>query len=143
MAALAGAVGALVPNVLPLAATYGFMGMVGIPLDAATVCVGCIALGIAVDDTIHITTGYGEQRAAGRTVEDALQRTLGRVLPPVVFTTIAIAAGFAVLGLSEFTLVRNFGLVTAAMVVLCLVADLTLLPVVLRGVERMRSGRGR
>ncbi len=140
---LAGAIAALVPNVLPLAATYGFMGMVGIPLDAATVCVGCIALGIAVDDTIHITTGYGEQRAADRTVEDALQRTLGRVLPPVVFTTIAIAAGFAVLGLSEFTLVRNFGLVTAAMVVLCLVADLTLLPVVLRSVERMRRGRGR
>ena len=138
---LPGAVGALVPNVLPLAATYGFMGMVGIPLDAATVCVGCIALGIAVDDTIHITTGFGEQRAAGEGVDEALRRTFERVLPPVVFTTIAVGTGFAVLGLSEFTLVHNFGLVTTAMVVLCLVADLTLLPAVLLTVERFRGRR--
>jgi predicted RND superfamily exporter protein len=138
---LPGAIGALAPNVLPLAATYGFMGMVGIPLDAATVCVGCIALGIAVDDTIHITTRYGELRTEGRDVDDALLQTFQRVLPPVVFTTIAVGTGFAVLGLSEFTLVHNFGLVTAAMVVLCLIADLTLLPAVLLAVERFRPTR--
>jgi predicted RND superfamily exporter protein len=133
------ALGALAPNLLPLAATYGFMGLAGIPLDAATVCVGCIALGIAVDDTIHIITGFGDRRAAGLEPEDALQDTFRRVLPPVVFTTVAIGAGFAVLGISQFTLVHNFGLVTTAMVVICLLADLTLLPAILITMERLRS----
>jgi predicted RND superfamily exporter protein len=132
---------ALFPNFLPIAVYFGVLGYTGITLNPSTSLVGCLALGIAVDDTIHITTGYGEQRAAGLDVEDALLGTFQRVLPPVVFTTIAIGTGFAVLGMSEFTLVHNFGLVTTAMVVLCLVADLTLLPAVLLAVERFRAPR--
>lgn len=136
-----GALGALLPNVLPLGVVYGLMGIMNVPLDAATVCVGCIALGIAIDDTVHIVTGYGDSRSAGLHPRQALEWTFRRVLPPVVLTTIAIAAGFAVLGISEFTLVRNFGLVTAGMVVTCLLADLTLLPIALLWAERSQPGR--
>ena len=127
------ALGALAPNALPIVAAYGFMGLAGISLDSATVCLGCIALGIAVDDTIHIVTGYRSHRDDGESYSDALSSTFRRVLPPVVLTTIAISAGFIVLGVSDFTLVRNFGFVTAGMVIVCLLADLTLLPVLLAG----------
>jgi predicted RND superfamily exporter protein len=49
----------------------------------------------------------------------------------VVLTTATISIGFAVLGASEFTLVRHFGLVTAFVMVVCLLADLLLLPALL------------
>ena len=122
---------ALAPNAIPLAMTYGFMGFAGIPLDAATICVGSVALGIAVDDTVHVATSFEGGLRAGRDRADALHRGLGQVLPALVLTTLAIGLGFAVLGASEFTMIRNFGLVTAGMVVLCLLADLTLLPALL------------
>jgi predicted RND superfamily exporter protein len=130
---------ALVPNAAPMVVFYGFMGLAGLPLDAATVCIGSVALGIAVDDTIHLATGYRDERALGRGPREALDATLARVLPAVVPTTASIAVGFAVLGVSDFTLIRNFGLVTAALMVVCLLADLTLLaPLLARQEARER-----
>jgi predicted RND superfamily exporter protein len=122
---------ALLPNVIPLGMAFGFMGLAGLPLDAATVCMGSLALGIAVDDTIHVVTRYGEERRGGAAPEQALTRCFERVLPALLFTTVAISAGFLVLGASEFTLIRNLGFVTAGLVALCLLADATLLPALL------------
>ena len=127
---------ALIPNAVPLVIAFGLMGILGIPLDAATVCLGSLALGIAVDDTIHVITGYSDRRRAGEKPLVALDRCMADVLPALVFTTAAIMAGFAVLALSEFTLIRNLGLVTSGLVFLCLLADLTLLPPLLLSADR-------
>ncbi len=130
---------AMLPNIVPLLITYGLMGLAGIPLDAATVCLGSLALGIAVDDTIHLATRFRDFRQSGQEAADALDSALRVVLPALVFTTVGIALGFAVLALSEFTLVRNLGMVTAFLVVLCLLADITLLPALLVRRGTMRS----
>jgi predicted RND superfamily exporter protein len=127
---------ALVPNMLPIVIVYGSMGFLGIPLDAATVCVGSIALGIAVDDTIHIAMGWKMRALIGADSEDALKEVLNRVLFPLVVTTISVAGGFLVLGISRFALIQNFGVVTASVVALCLLADLTLLPLLLKWARR-------
>lgn len=127
------AVFSLLPNAVPLGIAFGTMGLLGIPLDAATVCLGSLALGIAVDDTIHIVVGYHDQLRSGEAPRGAVEGALGGVLPALILSTATIAAGFAVLGLSDFTLIRNLGLVTSALVVLCLIADLTLLPALLSG----------
>ncbi len=127
---------AMVPNVVPLAIVFGFMGLVGIPLDAVTVGLGSMALGIAVDDTIHIVNGYRNGIVAGHTGIDSIDETFKSVLPPLIYSTIAIGAGFGVLALSNFTVTQNLGIVTAGTVVLCLLADLTLLPSLL-----LRFGR--
>ena len=84
------------PNAVPLVIAFGLMGILGIPLDAATVCVGSLALGIAVDDTIHVMTGYTDLRASGEKPVVALDRCISQVLPALVFTTAAIIAGFGV-----------------------------------------------
>jgi len=125
------AISALIPNLIPLVMAYGFMGIIGIPLDAATICLGSLALGIAVDDTVHVTSRFASGRNRGLAERDALAESIRRVVPALVYSTIAIAVGFAVVGLSDFTLIRNLGLVTSAMVVICLIADLTLLPALL------------
>jgi hypothetical protein len=122
---------AILPDAVPLALTFGFMGLAGIPLDAATVVVGCLALGIAVDDTIHLLAGFTEHPRHREDPRAALEDTFRRVLPPTLLTTIAIAIGFGVLGLSGFALTRNFGLLTAASVLVALLTNLTLLPALL------------
>ena len=63
-------------------------------------------------------------------------RCFERVLPALVLTTVIIGLGFGVLALSGFTLIRNLGVVTSGLVVLCLLADVTLLPALLVGERR-------
>jgi len=133
---------ALVPNLASLGLIYGFMGLAGIPLDGGTVCMGTLALGIAVDDTIHVVSGYRFRHAGGLPARASLDATFDHVLPALVYTTAAIGLGFAALALSEFLLTRNLGLVTSVMVAICLVADTTLLPAVLLGDDERDEGPG-
>jgi hypothetical protein len=130
----------LIPNAIPLVVIFGTMGLVGLPLDAGSVMLGGLALGVAVDDTIHIATGFYQQASRGVTVEDALRNTLETVLPAIGATTLMISLAFVVLGLSEFTITRHLGLLTAGIMVLCLLADLTLLTCLLLRLDP--SGRG-
>ena len=136
------AVVALVPNALPVAMAFGTMGILGIALDAGTVLVGNLALGIAIDDTIHTVTGYYRQRSAGGSPKAALALTFERVLPPVVFTTLIIGAGFAVFGFSTLVFTRHLGLVTSGIMVLCLLADILLLPALLLATSGSRRASG-
>jgi predicted RND superfamily exporter protein len=122
---------ALVPNAVPLIAVFGFLGLIGVPLDAGTACLGSLALGIAVDDTTHIILRYQEAVTRDVPPHRALAQAFRAVLPAVTLSTVAIAAGFAVLGLSGFTLTRNLGLVTTSIVIACMIADVTLLPALL------------
>jgi len=137
---------ALVPNAIPLVMVFGFLGLIGVPLDAGIVCLGSLALGIAVDDTTHIVLRYQDGVQRGEHPERALNHAFQSVLPAVVLSTLAVSLGFVVLGFSEFTLTRNLGLVTVAIVSACLVADATLLPALLappKELARSRAARPR
>jgi len=125
------AVLALIPNVLPIGLMFGFMGVTGIPLDLGTVFVSNLAVGIAVDETIHLVTAFVRQRERGFAPEDALRAAMERVLPALVLTTVVIVAGFLVLAISEFRFTRNLGLLTAGVMVLCVASNATLLPALL------------
>ncbi len=129
---------ALVPNVAPVVVAFGSMGLLGVALDAGTVLVGNLVFGIAVDNTVHILSGFEEHRSRGLEPWPALREIYAQAFTPAVATTLAVTAGFAVLGLSGFTFTRNFGLLTAGLMVLCLLVDVWLLPAILLG----RGGRG-
>jgi predicted RND superfamily exporter protein len=103
------------------------------------VIVGSLALGIAVDDTIHLISAFQEDREREGAALPALDAALGRVLHPVVFTTLAVAIGFGVLGFSQFTFTRNLGLLVAGTMGVCLLADLVLLPALLSRLQPMSS----
>jgi len=135
------AVISLIPNALPVAVAFGLMGYLGIALDAGTILVGNLALGIAVDDTLHLASRYQGRSAAGDQPLEALRRALDRVLSPVVYTTIVVALGFAVLGFSGLMFTRNLGLLTACVLVLCLLANVILLPALLLLAGRRRGGQ--
>lgn len=120
----------LVPNILPLAGIYGAMGFLDVPLDAGTVLVGSLALGIAVDDTVHLASAYFERSATLPPVE-AMGQAVRHVLPAITYTTGIIGLGFLLLGVSDFTFIRNLGILMSGVVTLCLLADIGLLPTLL------------
>ena len=134
------ALASIVPNLIPLFMIFGALGLLGLPLDAGTVLIGCLALGIAVDDTIHIAMKFSHLCQSGFTSSDAVKGALSSVLPAILSTTLIIGIGFAVIGLSEFTVTRNLGLLTAAIMGLCLIADLTLFPALLVRLKPKKTG---
>jgi predicted RND superfamily exporter protein len=123
----------LIPNLLPIALGLGFMGMVGISLDPGTVMIGSIALGLVVDDTVHFLVRLRRNLQAGASLEHGIDETMQETGRPIVVTSLILAACFLVLGLGSFNPNVNFGLVTALVVILALVADLIILPAVVLG----------
>jgi len=126
-------VGALsmVPNFLPLLVAGGFMGFAGIKVRSSIALIFAVALGLAVDDTIHVLTRYLRERAAGRPVRTAVYRTIRWTGRPVTLTSIVLLVGFLSFMSSGFKATSQFGLISAVTIAAALVGDLVVLPALL------------
>ena len=122
---------ALVPNLLPTLAVLGIMGWLNIPLDLMTITIAAIAMGIAVDDTIHYMHRFQEERAE-HGYEEAVERTHASVGLAILYTSLLIMAGFSMLAFSDFVPSILFGLLTSMAMGLAFMVDLCLLPILLR-----------
>lgn len=123
---------ALVPNLIPLVLNFGTMGLLGVPLNPGTAMVAAIAIGIGVDDTIHLMTRFGIESRQHIDERDAVRATIRGEAVPVISSSVALALGFAVLGLSSFNITAQFGLLAAATMVYAAVAELLITPIVLK-----------
>ncbi|WP_339617679.1 efflux RND transporter permease subunit [uncultured Gilvimarinus sp.] len=121
----------IAPNILTTIAVLGFMGWMAIPLDLMTITIASIAMGIAVDDTIHYVHRYREELAEGDGAH-ALERTHMSVGYALLYTTTIITLGFLLLVFSDFVPSVQFGLLTSLAMVIALLTDLALLPVLLK-----------
>lgn len=119
------------PNVLPVLAGFVLMAVAGIPLDAATIMMAGIALGIAVDDSVHVMWIYQKHLSTERSPNAAVILAMRDVSSAIATTTVTALTGFSVLIASEFAPLRSFGLIAGLALVIALIADLTLLPVLL------------
>ena len=130
-------VGALVilPNVLPILMFFGVMGWFGVLLNLGTSLIAAIALGIAVDSTVHYMARLN-QELRGETQQRAAQvRALRSVGPPIIYATVALGLGFLTFAFSGFVPIQSFGILTAITMVTALAANLVLLPAVLATTE--------
>jgi predicted RND superfamily exporter protein len=93
--------------------------------------VASIALGIAVDNTVHLLEHVRRHRAAGIAPQRAISNTLREIGPAMVATTATACIGFLALCLSEFVPIRDFGLLATAAMLVALAADTLLLPAIL------------
>ncbi len=131
----------MVPNVSPVVLIFIVMGVLGIWLDMATAMIASVAVGIAVDDTIHIVHGYLRRRRAGASPAWAIARTFRQSGRAVTATTIVLAAQFLILAFSAFQPTASFGVLTALGVGTALLFDLLLLPAMLVVMQRLKHGR--
>ncbi len=122
---------AIAPNILSAGLVLGLMGWLGIPLDIMTITIAAIVIGIAVDDTIHYVHRYETEFAADRDGWAAIQRCHTSVGRAMYYTSVTITLGFSILALSSFIPTIYFGLLTGLAMVVALVANLTLLPLLL------------
>jgi len=124
-------VAAMIPNVLPVLIFFGVMGWSGVELNLATSIIAAVALGIAVDDTIHYMAVLNRTVKTVPTQRQALRLTMRRVGRPVVATSITLTAGFLVMLVSRFGLISTFGWLSAMTMMVALVTNLVVLPAVL------------
>ena len=125
----------ILPNCFPIIVSFGVMGWVGIPLSMATSLIAGVAVGLAVDDTIHYLVSYNHEFKKDLNKEHALQNTIRHMGKPIIFTTVTISLGFSVLMFSSFKPTAVFGLMMVITMVSALVADLILLPSLMLHVE--------
>ncbi len=122
---------AMVPNVFPLFVFFGLMGMTGVELNFGTNIIASIALGVAVDDTIHIMTRLSSTVRTTADQEQALLETLSTVGKPALYASVVLFLGFLTLCFSTFVPIREFGFLSAATIIVGLVGEIALLPAML------------
>lgn len=122
---------AMVPNVFPLFVFFGLMGVTGAELNFGTNIIASIALGVAVDDTIHIMMRLSSAIRTTSDQEHALLETLSTVGKPALYASLVLCLGFLTLCFSTFVPIREFGFLSAATIIVGLVGEIALLPALL------------
>ncbi|MEW8506610.1 MAG: MMPL family transporter [Candidatus Thiodiazotropha sp.] len=122
---------AVLSNIFPIIVLFGVMGYFGIALDTGTVMVAAIALGICVDHTMHFVARYQRLVSSGVTQCVSLRRTLRQESIPILTTAFALCVGFAVLSLSSFPPVAQFGRLSALVMLLALIGTFVVTPLLL------------
>jgi predicted RND superfamily exporter protein len=126
---------AILPNCFPIMMNFGIMGWLGIRLSVTTSLIACIAIGLAVDDTIHYLYRYNREFKKDLDKDRALRDTIKTVGKPIIFTTLTISIGFCVLMFSQFKPTAIFGFLMVITMLSALIGDLIILPSLMRHVE--------
>jgi uncharacterized protein len=121
---------AIVPNILVTATVFGIMGWLGIPLDLMTITIAAVAMGIAVDNTIHYVHRYRIE-AGNFDPAAAVRNTHGSVGFAMFYTTLIVVAGFSSLAFSDFVPSMLFGLLTGVALTGAFLFDIMVLPALL------------
>ena len=125
----------MLPNVFPILVLFGLMGVSGTILSPSTSVIAALALGLAVDDTVHFMARF---RTAARTLPDqahALSYTLQMVGKPICYTSLILSIGLLTLSGSSFVPIQQLGVLAACTILVALIADLVLLPALLVAVR--------
>jgi uncharacterized protein len=122
----------LLPNAVPVLMTFGLWALLVGQVGMASATVTATALGIVVDDTVHLLTKFLRgRREKGFGPEDALRYAFRTVGPAIMTTTMILTVGFSVLAVSTFKINAEMGLLTAIAIVLALIFDFLFLPALL------------
>jgi predicted RND superfamily exporter protein len=125
----------LIPNIIPVVIMFGTMGLLGIPLNPGTAIVSVIAIGIAIDDTIHLLSTYNKEcRVDGNQIA-AARRAVRIEAIPVISTSLALSAGFLILMASHFHIIMQFGLLSALTIIGAMLSDLFITPVLFKRIR--------
>jgi len=126
---------ALVPAVIPIVLMFGTMGLLDIPLNPGTAMVAVIAIGIAIDGTIHLLSRYNELCRRTDDYLKAISITVHEESTPLVTASLSLAFGFGILLLSNFTVVAQFGALAAATMLFSIYANLLITPLIMTHVR--------
>jgi predicted RND superfamily exporter protein len=130
----------MIPNLAPILITLGLMGFFQIELNLFTMLVANIAIGLAVDDTIHFMHNFRRYFEQSGDAELAVRETLHTAGRAMLVTSCVLSIGFLVFTFAEMNNVSKFGLLTGTAIVLALLADYFISPALMVVVNRKKGG---
>lgn len=119
---------AMAPNLFPTVALFGFMGLLAIPLDIGSVMSASVALGIAVDDTVHLLSRFGSRRARGLGQIRAAYGALTQCGWAMFQTTLVCGLSLMAYWFSDFVPTSRFSLFMFGLLTSALLGVVFLLP---------------
>lgn len=120
-------------GILPVTVVFGLMSWSGQVLDIGTMLTGSVALGISVDDMLHLMTWFRIAVRGGKTREQAVVQALQHCGSAMTQTTLVIALSLLLLYPAELLLISRFGWVMAALLGAAWMSSVLLLPALLAG----------
>jgi predicted RND superfamily exporter protein len=123
----------MIPNLFPVAVVFGVMGWAGALVDVGAMMCASVALGIAVDDTMHYLTWFRKGLDEGLDREGAAMMAYERCATAMTQTTLIGGLGLAVFMFSTFTPTQQFGVMMLVLLSAALFGDLVFLPALLTG----------
>ncbi len=127
---LAGSV-AMLPNAIPIVLIFGGMGWLDIPIEIGSMMTASIALGVAVDDTIHFLARYRDELSRTPDRNRAIELTYGHCAVPTLQAALISGLGLSVFAFSTFTPTQRFGWLMLFILLAGVVSELVLLPALL------------
>lgn len=121
----------ILPNLIPGLLIYGLWGLIVGEIDIAAAVTFSLCLGIIVDDTIHLLSGYQQNIKAGYSAEEAMNTAIIQSGPALLITTLVIGIGFSILAFSQMGPNATIGYMSAPIIFSALVLDFFLLPLLL------------
>ncbi len=123
----------MIPNIFPVILIFGAMGHWGVLVDIGTMMTASVAMGVAVDDTIHFLNWFRKAIREGADRKVAIKESYGRVALAMTQTTLIGGLGLSVFALSTFTPTQRFGTMMLTLLIAALFGDLIVLPAILAG----------
>ena len=121
----------MIPNVAPVILVGGVMGYFNYALDFSTITVMPMILGIAVDDTIHLTTHLKMKHEQMGSSEKAMEATFREIGATMFLTTVILCSMFSVYLFSPMHFLAVLGVLIIVGLSSALVADYTITPALL------------
>jgi hydrophobe/amphiphile efflux-3 (HAE3) family protein len=124
--------GSTVFTILPVGAVIAWssldMYLIGIPLNPLTAILGVLIIGICTEFMVLLMGRYEEEKSLGLSPREAMVTALSKIGRAIIATALTTLGGFGVLIVSNFVMIRDFGIATVVGVFLCMVITLTVMP---------------
>jgi len=133
---LRGGLLSMLPNAFPIIIVFGCMGHLAvydIKVDIGSMMTASVAMGIAVDDTIHFLNWYRYALADGATRQEAIMVAYRRCAKAMTQTTMIAGFGLFAFAFSSFTPTQRFGTLMLVLLMVALIGDLIFLPALISG----------
>lgn len=131
----------MIPNLAPIVITLGVMGWVGIKLDMSNMLLGTVAIGLAVDDTIHFFHNFRNYYARHGNTREAVKQTMLGTGRAILFTTLVLVTGFWLFMFASLINLIHFGFLIGLTLIMALLADILLAPAMMELITRTDHGR--
>jgi predicted RND superfamily exporter protein len=124
---------AMLPNILPILIVFGGMGWLDFAVDIGCMMSASIALGVAVDDTIHFMTWFRDDLDRTGDRRSAILAAFRRCATPTTQAALVNGLGLSVFATSTFMPTRKFGWLMLVILIAGLIAELVMTPALLAG----------